>query len=88
MVLEHTDACFAPVLSMAEAPLHPHNQARGTFIEVDGITQPAPAPRYSGTPTALPVPLAHDAERMQPIWAALGYTVTELETSQAAGVIA
>ncbi len=87
-LLEHTDACFAPVLSMAEAPLHPHNQARGTFIEVDGITQPAPAPRYSGTPTALPVPLAHDAKRMQPIWAALGYTETELETLQAAGVIA
>lgn len=54
-LLEHADDCFAPVLSMAEAPSHPHNEARGTFIEVVGITQPAPAPRYSGTPTALPV---------------------------------
>jgi alpha-methylacyl-CoA racemase len=46
-LLEGTDACFAPVLDMAEAPAHPHNQARGTFVEVDGVTQPAPAPRFS-----------------------------------------
>ncbi len=46
-VLEGTDVCFAPVLDMAEAPAHPHNLARGTFIEVDGVTQPAPAPRFS-----------------------------------------
>jgi alpha-methylacyl-CoA racemase len=46
-LLEGTDVCFAPVLDMAEAPAHPHNVARGTFIEVDGVTQPAPAPRFS-----------------------------------------
>jgi alpha-methylacyl-CoA racemase len=46
-VLEGTDVCFAPVLDMAEAPAHPHNRARGTFIDVDGVTQPAPAPRFS-----------------------------------------
>ena len=46
-MLEGTDACFAPVLSMQEAPCHPHLRARGTFIEVDGVTQPAPAPRLS-----------------------------------------
>src|SRR5690606_4509868 len=43
------NACFAPVLSMAEAPEHPHMKARGTFIEVDGVVQPAPAPRFSRT---------------------------------------
>jgi alpha-methylacyl-CoA racemase len=48
--LEGTDVCFAPVLSLTEAPQHPHNVARGTFIEVAGITQPAPAPRFSRTP--------------------------------------
>jgi alpha-methylacyl-CoA racemase len=48
-LMEMTDVCFAPVLSMAEAPHHPHNVARGTFIEVDGVMQPAPAPRYSRT---------------------------------------
>jgi len=46
-LLEGTDACFAPVLSMAEAPGHPHNVARGAFIERAGVVQPAPAPRFS-----------------------------------------
>ncbi|MBQ5963526.1 CaiB/BaiF CoA-transferase family protein [Massilia sp. ZL223] len=53
-LLEGSDACFAPVLDMAEAPRHPHNAARGTFVEVDGVTQPAPAPRFSRTPAAVP----------------------------------
>jgi alpha-methylacyl-CoA racemase len=48
-VFEGTDACVAPVLGLTEAPHHPHNVARGTFIEVDGVTQPAPAPRFSRT---------------------------------------
>ena len=46
-IMEGTDICFAPVLSIWEAPQHPHNQARQTFIDVDGVTQPAPAPRFS-----------------------------------------
>ncbi len=54
-LMEMTDVCFAPVLSMAEAPSHPHNAARGTFIEVGGVMQPAPAPRYSVTVTDTPV---------------------------------
>ena len=49
-LLEDTDACFAPVLTLDEAPLHPHNVARGTFIAVEGQLQPAPAPRFSATP--------------------------------------
>jgi alpha-methylacyl-CoA racemase len=53
-ILEGTDACFAPVLSMTEAPDHPQNKARGTFVDVDGVVQPAPAPRFSETPTAAP----------------------------------
>jgi len=48
-LLEGTDACFAPVLSMAEALTHPHNVARGTFVNVDNVNQPAPAPRFSGS---------------------------------------
>ena len=54
-LMEMTDVCFAPVLSMAEAPSHPHNAARGTFIEVGGVMQPAPAPRYSVTVNDTPV---------------------------------
>ncbi len=48
-IMEGSDVCFAPVLSMAEAPHHPHNQLRQTFVEVAGIVQPAPAPRFSRT---------------------------------------
>ena len=55
-LLEGTDVCFAPVLSFAEAPQHPHMQARGSFVDVDGVTQPAPALRFSATPSALPTP--------------------------------
>ncbi|MEM5517579.1 CaiB/BaiF CoA-transferase family protein [Henriciella sp. AS95] len=49
-IMEGTDVCFAPVLSLAEAPSHPHNVARETFIEIGGVVQPAPAPRFSKTP--------------------------------------
>jgi alpha-methylacyl-CoA racemase len=55
-LLEGTDACFAPVLTMAEAPHHPHNVARGTFIDIDGVVQPAPAPRFDRTPAGPPTP--------------------------------
>jgi alpha-methylacyl-CoA racemase len=54
--LEGSDACFAPVLDIGEAISHPHNQARGTFVNVDGVVQPAPAPRFSRTTTARPRP--------------------------------
>ncbi|BBZ04212.1 CoA transferase [Mycolicibacterium chitae] len=53
-IFDGTDACVAPVLSPAEAPFDPHNIARNTFLDVDGVTQPAPAPRFSGTPTTAP----------------------------------
>jgi alpha-methylacyl-CoA racemase len=58
-LMEGTDICFAPVLSMAEAPAHPHNQLRSTFISLNGVTQPAPAPRYSRTANAHPSPSAN-----------------------------
>lgn len=63
-LMEGTDACFAPVLSMTDAPHHPHNVERKTFVEVDGSFQPAPAPRYSVTDNAAPVaPAGADADR-------------------------
>lgn len=55
-LLEGTDACFAPVLTTDEAPHHPHNARRGTYVEVGGIVQPAPAPRFSRTRPELPIP--------------------------------
>ncbi len=52
-LLDGTDACCAPVLSLTEAPQHEHNKSRGTFVDVDGVTQPAPAPRFSRTKSAI-----------------------------------
>ena len=57
-LLEGSDACFAPVLDWDEAPQHAHNQARETFVSLDGVVQPAPAPRFSRTPSARPEPPA------------------------------
>jgi len=53
-VFAHSDACVAPVLTFAEAPAHAHNRARGSFMEIDGVLQPSPAPRFSATPSAAP----------------------------------
>jgi alpha-methylacyl-CoA racemase len=62
-LLEGTDSCFAPVLSMAEAPQHEHLRARDTFVEVDGVVQPAPAPRFSrSVPEKPTAPAAPDPE--------------------------
>lgn len=61
-LLEGTDACFAPVIPFDEAPQHPHNVARGNFLEVDGLCQPAPAPRFSKTPCSQPHALRQIAD--------------------------
>jgi alpha-methylacyl-CoA racemase len=61
-LLEGSDACFAPVLAPLEAPRHAHHVARGAFAEIDGITQPLPAPRFSATPPDIPQPPQPDAE--------------------------
>jgi alpha-methylacyl-CoA racemase len=55
-IMGGTDVCFAPVLDLDEAPRHPHNAARQTFVEVGGVVQPAPAPRFSATPGAIQGP--------------------------------
>lgn len=61
-ILEGTDACVAPVLDWDEAPRHPHNQARNTFVQAGGVTQPAPAPRFSRTPSDAPAPAPEPLE--------------------------
>ena len=73
------DACVAPVLSLEEAPAHPHNRSRGTFIEVGGVRQPGPAPRYSATPTDSPRPPRRDGEDGAAILAELGYDQQAIE---------
>lgn len=70
-LMEGTDVCFAPVLSFEEAPAHPHNQARNTYIEIGGTTQPAPAPRFSRTATSVRFPgreLGSDTETVLRDW--------------------
>jgi alpha-methylacyl-CoA racemase len=61
-LLEGTDACFAPILDWDEATTHPHNQARNVFIDIDGVTQPSPAPRFSRTPAAVKTNASRDGE--------------------------
>lgn len=83
-LLEGTDACFAPVLTMSEAAEHQHNKARNTFVSVDGIVQSAPAPRFSRTVSEISSPPGEAgpniAEILKP-WGVSGSTVAELETS-------
>ncbi len=83
-LLEGSDACFAPVLSLAEAPLHPHNRFRDTFANIGGVIQPAPAPRYSATGTEQPEPLRQDGEALL---AELGYDPERVAALREAGVI-
>jgi alpha-methylacyl-CoA racemase len=86
-LLEGTDVCFAPVLDMAEAPAHPHNRARGTFMELDGVPQPAPAPRFSRTApevASAPATPGQDNEQVLADW---GWSLQAIETLKAAKVI-
>jgi alpha-methylacyl-CoA racemase len=67
-IMEGTDICFAPVLTMAEAPRHPHMAARNIFVERHGVTQPAPAPRFSRTPSAIREPEKVEMEELVRAW--------------------
>ena len=87
-IMEGTDVCFAPVLSLAEAPEHPHNRARGTFVEVEGVRQPGPAPRFSRTPGAIDRAPAHAGEHTDEALAEWGFAADELMRLREAGAIA
>jgi alpha-methylacyl-CoA racemase len=86
-LLEGSDACFAPVLSMAEAPTHPHNAARGTFVTQDGVAQPAPAPRFDRTPTALPPKAPRAGQHTAAVFEAAGFKSSEIAQLVEAGVV-
>ncbi|MGE0384754.1 MAG: CaiB/BaiF CoA transferase family protein [Gammaproteobacteria bacterium] len=86
-ILEGTDACFAPVLGYDEAPAHPHNRARGTFVEVDGVVQPGPAPRFSVTSPGMPRP-PRPASETDPREALFGWIPeADIESLQVEGVL-
>ncbi len=86
-LLEGSDACFAPVLDLEEAPQHPHNRARQAFIELDGVTQPAPAPRFSRTPAELSRPPAQAGEHSAEVLVDWGVSVDEIRTLREEQVI-
>jgi alpha-methylacyl-CoA racemase len=86
-IMEGTDVCYAPVLRMSEAAQHPHNVARNTFIEVAGVTQPAPAPRYSRTATNLPTAPAHAGQHTRAVLADWGVDAARIDTLIASGAI-
>lgn len=77
-LMEATDVCFAPVLDMEEAPAHPHNQARHIFVEVDGVIQPAPAPRFSRTVPGIQKLPATSDEHTNEVLASWGITAAEI----------
>ena len=77
-MFEGSDACVTPILSMGEAPAHPHNAARGTFVEREGAMQPAPAPRFSRTPAALDRPPPLRGEHSADILLEFGFTAKEI----------
>ena len=74
-----TDACVAPVLDLGEAPVHPHNIARRTFVDIEGVFQPAPAPRYSDTVVERPDPPRREGQDGRAILEDLGYGAGEIE---------
>jgi alpha-methylacyl-CoA racemase len=86
-IMEGSEVCFAPVLTMIEAPQHPHNRHRGTFVEVDGVVQPAPAPRFSRTPSKIQRPPARPGEHTEEGLRAWGFSASELEQLRSSGAI-
>lgn len=83
-----TDACVAPVLSMTEAPNHPHNASRGTFVEMAGVIQPGPAPRFQRTRAGLSKPPASIGADTDSVLGELGFSPDEIGTLRASGVVA
>jgi len=77
--LEGTDVCFAPVLTLAEAPKHPHNVARSTFVVRDGVVQPAPSPRFSRTRAEIANPPPATGADTRAVLAAHGFAASEID---------
>ena len=87
-IMEGTDVCFAPVLSFVDAPAHPANIARQTYIEVEGITQPAPAPRFSRTPSQVQHAGPQPAQDTDSVLTAMGFGEKEIAALKEQGAIA
>jgi alpha-methylacyl-CoA racemase len=86
-ILEGTDVCFAPVLSLSEAPHHPHNVSRQTFVTENGVTQPAPAPRFSRTPSKIQKAPSEDGADTVAVLADWGFSAAEISQLNASQAI-
>ncbi len=84
-LMEHTDVCFAPVLTMSQAAAHPHNRERQTFVEHNGFLQPAPAPRFPRTAAALSQPPARPGAHTRELLASAGYSSVDIDQLLADG---
>ena len=87
-ILEGTDVCFAPVLSITEAPKHPHNVAREAFVECDGVIHPAPAPRFSRTPSKIQKPASAPGADTDAVLERWGFSADSIQAWKADGVVA
>jgi alpha-methylacyl-CoA racemase len=86
-LMEGSDVCYAPVLSLAEAPNHPHNKARGTFVEIDGVVQPGPAPRFSRTKVEVQGPAPSCGQHNEEVLSRFGFGANEIAALKTSGAI-
>jgi len=86
-IMDGTDVCFGPVLSMEEAPKHPQNVARNTFVEVEGVIQPGPTPRFSRTKPEIQGPSLMSLEHTESALADWGFTQEEIQALRTSDVI-
>ena len=87
-IMEGTDVCFAPVLSIGEAPAHPHARARGAYVDVGGVAQPAPAPRFDRTPAARPSTAPTRGGHTEDVLAECGFDAGQIKALFEAEVVA
>jgi alpha-methylacyl-CoA racemase len=87
-LMEGTDVCFAPVLDMSEAPKHPHNVERKTFIDLEGVTQPAPAPRFSRTESEVVSSPSIVGEHTDEVLTSIGFSDEDINTLKTSGAVA
>jgi alpha-methylacyl-CoA racemase len=86
-IMEGSDVCFAPVLSIFEAPDHPHNKARNSFVSIDGVVQPAPAPRFSRTKPEISHGARRPGEDSEAVLKDCGFSAQEIKSLQASGIV-
>lgn len=86
-LMENTDICFAPVLSLAEAPDYAHNKERGSFVDVEGVMHPAPAPRFSATPSSIKSPTPPTGVHTDEVLADWGISADKVAALKASGAI-